>query len=327
VNSPSISNRSVPATGTTATTRTGRSVSLNLRLSRALAVLAERVCVGDRDLSDDPWLDVPEELEPVDDDALDEDVSLYENERHRRPAIIYSRATPWTFPADAVPADPYAVESDLRVTVHRPMTGRTDDPWAGEIVGEELQRIAVALDRRQGRALRATSRPEAFVGLEPMSQKQLAEEARISTSVLSRRRREIIEAPWGLAPLEFFWWKRDQGLDLLEARLLLQTLRSSPQIEARSAARQVAEVVAVPSEVANRIDAIRKQVPVMRSLLLLLPTLNLLAAALPHVDLNDLDVLVEQTVLSATGRALDNRGRGLVRLALTGVFVDLEKEP
>jgi len=144
---------------------------------------------------------------------------------------------------------------------------------------------------------------------------------------LSRRRREIIEAPWGLAPLEFFWWKRDQGLDLLEARLLLQTLRSSPQIEARSAARQVAEVVAVPSEVANRIDAIRKQVPVMRSLLLLLPTLNLLAAALPHVDLNDQDVLVEQTVLSATGRALDNRGRGLVRLALTGVFVDLEKEP
>lgn len=323
------SNRTVkPATVTATTTEVGRGNSPTrlLRLNRALAVLAERAALRDGAPSDDPWPDVPEELEPVDEDALDEDEFLYIGGRYRNPMITYSRASAWAPPPGAVPTDSFAVVGDLRMTVRRPMIGRNDDPWAGELVGVELQRIAAALDHLQGKALRATTRPEAFVRLEPMSQKRLAEEASISTSVLARRRREIIEAPWGLAPLEFFWWKRSNGLDLVEARLLVKVLRSEPELEARAVARRVAEVVAAPSETSNRIEAIRKQVPVMRSLLPLLPTLNLLAGALIDVDFDDLDRLIEEAVRNESGNALDKRGRGLVRLALAGAFVAVEEE-
>lgn len=312
-------------TGTSTTTAKRVSPSRLLRLNRTLAVLAEQVPILNQDQDDDPWPDVPEELEPIDDDALDEEDLRPARERRRQPAIVFSRVTTWAPPADAVPAEPYVVHSDLRVRVRRPDMRSNDEPWTDDLDGGELQRVASALDHLQGRALRAASRAEAFVCLETMSQKRLAEEAEISTSFLARRRREIVEAPWGLAPLEFFWWKRAQGLNLVEARLLAQVLKSSPDLEARTAARRVAEVVAAPHEVASRTDAIRKQVPVMRSLLPLLPTLNLLSGALTDVDFEELDDFVDEAVQTESGSTLDRRGRGLLRLVLAGALTDEEQ--
>jgi hypothetical protein len=309
--------------GTKTTTTTGRRVSSTrmLRLSRALSVLAEHEALRDRDQDSDPWPDIPEELDPVDHEATDDADFFYAAKRRRRPAIAYSRASLWPAPANASPADPFAIEGDLRVTIHRPLAGDSDSS-ASDLVADELQRIAAALDQLQSRALRASSRPEAFECLEPMSEKTLAQRAAVSPSVLARRRREIVEAPWGLAPLEFYWWKRERGLDLIEGRQLARVLWSEPDLGDRAVARRVAEQTAAPAEVAHRIDAIRKQVPIMRSLLPLLPTLSLLSRALTEVDLEELDDLIGEALNSESGHTLDKRGRGLVRLGLVGAFDD-----
>jgi hypothetical protein len=314
--------------GTTVQRGSGVVPSRLLRLNRALAALTEQAPLrSDRHTEDDPWPEVPEELEPVDEDPVQEDDLVYIGERRRRPVITFSRVSFWAPPDDAVPADPYAVDAGLRITIYRPAIGWSDDPWTSEIVGDELQRIAAALDHLQARALRAQSREEAYVRLERITQKTLAAEAEVDESTVSRRRREIIEAPWGLAPLEFFWWKRDRGIDLIEAQLLVQLLRSDPGLEDRGLARRVAEKVASPTETVHRTDAIRKQVPVMRSLLPLLPTLNLLSEALAEFDLEELDSIVSEVVRNESGNALDKRGRGLVRLALAGAFTRLEEQP
>ncbi len=312
-------------TGTQTTTGKRVSPSRLLRLNRTLAVLAEQMPILVESGNDDPWADVPEELEPFDDDALDEQELRTVGERRPRPAIVFSRAPAWAPPTDATPAERHAVHGDLRVRVLRPDPGPNRELWTDDLDGGELARVAWAIDHLQGKALRSSTRAQAFVDLEPMSQKRLAEEAGLSTSFLARRRREIIEAPWGLAPLEFFWWKRSQGLTLVEARLLASVLESSPELEARAAAKQVAEELAAPQDVVSRTDAIRKQVPVMRSIIPLLPTLNLLSGALTDIDFEDLDEFVDEAVRTESGSSLDKRGRGLLRLVLAGAFADEEQ--
>jgi hypothetical protein len=305
------------------TTNTNVAPSRSLLLDRTLALLTEHEPArpdGDSDV--DPWHDVPEELEPLDEDAVEGDDFVLDRRRSLRAAITFSAAPSWPLRPDVVPSRPHDCGGDLRVTVRSTPQRSDDDPFTADLVRDELRRIGAALDQLQARTLRAASRAEAFVLLEPVSQKRLADASGISPTVMSRRRREIIEAPWGLVPLEFFWWKRANGLDLVEARLLAELLDADPDIEARAVARRTAEAVAAPSMVAKRAEAIRKQVPVMRSLLPLLPTLNLLSRALTEVDLEHLEFVVKEAVRSESGHELDDRGRGLVRLALAGAFID-----
>lgn len=293
-----------------------------LRLSRALVNLAEHEIPRDRADDDDPWPDIPEELDPVDDDAVEDEDFLPGVKSRQRPAITYSRATPWPVAGDAASADRFS-DSDLRVTVRRPARSAGSDPATEDLAAEELQRIAAALDDLQSNALRASSRLGAFECLEPISEKQLATQAAVSPSVLSRRRREVIEAPWGVAPLAFYWWKRKDGLDLTEARLLARVLQREPELEDRTVARRVAEHSAGPVEVAHRIDTIRKQVPIMRALLPLLPTLNLLSETLTEIDPEEVDELIEAALGSRSSDGLARRGRALVQMALVGAFDDL----
>ena len=84
--------------------------------------------------------------------------------------------------------------------------------------------------------------------------------------------------------------------------------------------------MASQSEAARRADAIRKQVPVMRSLLPVLPTLDLLGRSLADIDLEELDRIVDDLVLRECGRHLEKRGRGLVRMGLVGAFAGMEHE-
>lgn len=292
-------------------------------LGRTAAALTEHApSRTDSSAGDDPWDDVPEELEPIDEDALEaEDFVYTEQQRRGRPAIAFHHAPRWTAPSHASAADPGALAGDLRITVRDPVALSPDDDVATlELVRDELMRIGVALERLQGRALLADSRPDAVLRLTAMTQKKLAEEAAVSTSVLSRRRREIVEAPWGLVPLEFFWWLGQPGLDADEAQALIRELRSNPTAKALAIAQRVAQRCTAPARSELRADAIRRQVPVMRALLPLMPTLVALSDSLTRVPLSDLEETVEQAVFDRTGQRLSKRGRGLVRLALAGAF-------
>lgn len=298
------------------------------RLSRLAVVLAEQAPMRDaREDEDDPWPDIPEELEPIDDDAIDDDDQMSSGRFLRHPLIVYSRAANWAPPAGAVAAESDDTEGDLRVTVRDPQGGpREHDPGTLAIIHDELHRIAAALDRLQGRALMASTRVDAVASLTLMSQRDLAVEAGggVDEPKVSRRRRAIIEAPWGQVPLEFFWWRRSDGLSVAEARELIAELRRNPTRPALAIARCVAEAHSHSAAVKTRADAIRHQVPQMDALLTFIPTLNMLSHRIAEVEREELHAVVDKAVFDQTGVHLNARGAGLVRLGLAGAFEGIE---
>ncbi|WP_460359123.1 hypothetical protein [Mycobacterium sp. ZZG] len=307
----------------------GTKPSLGHLLSRAAVTLAEQVPSRDaHDSYDEPWPDVPEELEPVDDDAVDDEDFDVGGTYTQRPMIVYSRAAPWVPPASARSAESDGIDGDLRFTVRSPQDGlRNHDPATVAIIVDEIHRIAAALERLQPRALAARTRIEAVRKMMPMQQKELAAEfgdPKTTSPLLSRRRREIIQAPWGLVPLEYFWWFKDDGLSVVEARDLITELRTDADRPALAIARVVAERHSLPGVVATRADAIRHQVPQMRALLPFVPMLNILSQKVIQAERENLEKMVDEEVLQQTGLKLNKRGAGLVRLGLAGAFEELD---
>lgn len=277
-----------------------RTPTVAQRLDRALEIVQAsappQTAAGDED--DDPWPDVPEELEPFDDDGLDD---------------------PDWWPDGDEPLRPWITFSGSWVTI-APLRAVSDTPDAVWHARDDARRVAEALQWVQGAALAAQSLPEALERRVPMTQKELAEAAAADAPMLSRRRRELIETRWGVVPLEFFWWAPPHGLSVAEARCLLRSLIDEPAATDNAVATRAATSLGAPA----RTDAMRKQVPILRALLPLLGTLNSLSRRLVHHDFEDLVQLAREPVEAAVGAPLEKRGMGLVRHALSGAFVDME---
>ena len=195
-------------------TATGRAPSRAQRHSRSNAVAPssadDRVERGDDDIDIDPYPDIPEELEPDDPDHLDPWWSLDETRRRRlagpqhlllnirrlgpppgSPGRRQVRASP--SPTPSVPG--------LRIRITRNQGAGADlDDVAAADADHDLAAIASAVGHGQYQAVVAGSQAEAFDALTPMNQKRLAEESGLGEYSISRRRRVIIECPWGLAP-------------------------------------------------------------------------------------------------------------------------------
>jgi hypothetical protein len=195
-----------------------------------------------------------------------------------------------------------------------PGGGPDRDEVAANEVQSELAAIAKALAEHQSAAILASSRLDAYDELQPMTERALADAASCDVAALSRRRRSLIDCPWGLVPLEYFWWKGHDGLRVAEARRLVSLLLKQPGITDLAAAAQVvaANRFADPEKARRRTDTIRKQVPVVRAILPHLDLLNSWSAAFPFVD--------EEELEQQLGLTPSVRGRGLVRLALVGCF-------
>jgi hypothetical protein len=199
--------------------------------------------------------------------------------------------------------------------VTTPGGGPDRDEVASGEAEAELAAIATALAEHQPTAILASSRLSAYDELQPMTERALADAAGCDVAALSRRRRSIIECPWGLVPLEYFWWKGHDGLRVAEARRLVALLVDQPRIADLAAAAEVvaAERLADPQERRRRTDTVRKQVPVVRAILPHLDLLNSSSAVFPFID--------EEELEQQLGLTPKVRGKGLVRLALIGCFV------
>lgn len=340
-----------PGTGTRTPTETvtrgiarGVSPSRAQRLGRALASglsTSDDHWDLEEDVVDpDPWEDLPEELEPSDPDEPADGFPIDgRTGRHRpMPSITFAAFAGWANrpdpllarhirrPSSGMPTAPGLVVRIAGV----PGGGPDHDEVAVAEVEANLAAIANALAARQFAAVTAGTSSEAFDALIPMTQRSLAEAAGLNEAAVSRRRRSIVECPWGQAPLQFFCWKRksDMGLHALEARRLVEIIIAQPRLAAAVTGRLVAEeFLTDESVVAKRADALRKQVRVVRSVLLpQLGRFNTMAAALPLVDLDELTRQMDEELRRHQHPELRERGMGLVRLALAGTFVGLEPE-
>lgn len=325
-------------------TTKGLSPSLGQRLSRTLAnspSTDDDHWDHEEDVVDpDPWDELPEELEPSD---LDEpadgfDIDSRAGRRRLMPSITFASFTGWADRPDPLAAYHVGRASSRSPSVPGvtfriagvPSGGPDYDELAVAEVEANLAAIAAALTARQFAAVTAGTSSQAFDALVPMTQRMLAEAAGLNEPAVSRRRLSIIECPWGQAQLQFFCWKRksDMGLHPSEARRLVEILIAQPRLAAAAAGRLVAEeFLADESVIAKRADALRKQVPVVRSVLLeQLGRFNTMAAALPLVDLEELTQQMDKELRSHDDLELRRRGMGLVRLALAGAFAGLETE-
>ena len=310
---------------------TRRGPSRTVRLARTLAsglpVQGDSWDSEDDYNEPDPWDEPPEELDPDDTDALTDDDPGDEKPLtawSRRPSAIitFSEFSGWGQRPDPLTSRvvrrptrsaPTARGMQIRI-VTIPGGGPDRDEVAANEVQSELAAIAKALAEHQSAAILASSRLDAYDELQPMTERALADAASCDVAALSRRRRSLIDCPWGLVPLEYFWWKGHDGLRVAEARRLVSLLLKQPGITDLAAAAQVvaANRFADPEKARRRTDTIRKQVPVVRAILPHLDLLNSWSAAFPFVD--------EEELEQQLGLTPSVRGRGLVRLALVGCF-------
>lgn len=313
---------------------TRKGPSRTVRLARALASGLLNQDDGrdreDDDYEPDPWDELPEELDPDDTDALTDDdyvddvddKPLVPRSARSRPIITFSRFSGWSQRPGALTAHalgrptrsaPRAPGMQVR-TAATPGGGPDRDEVAASEAEAELEAIAQALADHQPSAILASNRLGAYDELQPMTERALAEAAGCDVAALSRRRRSLIACPWGVVPLEYFWWKRHDGLRVAEARRLVSILQDQPRTANLAAAAQVvaADRLADPEERRRRTDTIRKQVPVVRAILPHLDLLNGWSAAFPFTD--------EEELEKQLGLTPGVRGKGLVRLALIGCF-------
>ena len=150
--------RPTAAPGKTVTRQTAPAPARHLRLSRTLANLAEHPAAKTQHQPDEEtWPDLPEELHPIEEDALDGDDFVAAG-RLVDARIVYSRAEPFEPPRGALCLDASPMAGELRATVRAGASDWSDDPFTDAIVNEELVRVAAALDHLQAAALRAESR-------------------------------------------------------------------------------------------------------------------------------------------------------------------------
>lgn len=310
------------------------------RLHRSVAVALPSVddlIERDDDEADiDPYLDIPEELEPDDPDEPTSSFPVAERDGRRRPtpSISFSDFTGWAGRPDPgagshgrVSAAPTSSVPGLRIRVtHNTTTGQDRDDVAAVDADDDLDAIAAAVGGIQYAAVVANGQAEAYDALVPMTQKTLAETAGLDEPSVSRRRRAVVQCPWGLVPLEFFCWKKSTtALRAADARALAGILLAEPAITDLASARRVAETIGHTAEEVRRLaDALRHQVRVLRVLLHQLPLVNGMASALAMIDIEELEATLNDSVEAALGAALTARGKGLVRLGLAGAFAGLE---
>lgn len=317
----------------------GRTPSREQRLHRSVAVAppsADDLVERDDDEAElDPYPDIPEELEPDDPDEPVQDSALSDGMGRRRPVpmISFSEFTGWDTGShrdlgrdQGVTASPTSSVPGLRVRVaHTAAVGADRDVLAAADADDDLDAIAAAIGETQYAAVTARGSAEAFDALVPMTQKKLAEVAGLDESAVSRRRRTVIECPWGVVPLEFFCWKKSAtAWRAADARALAEILLAEPAISDLAAARRVAASLGNTPEAVRRLaDALRQQVRVLRVLIHQLPLVNGTASALTTIDLDELEATLNASVEAALGSPLTDRGKGLVRLGLAGAFKGL----
>jgi hypothetical protein len=313
----------------------GVAPTLGQRLQRTIAAAIpppdERADLEDDEFDDDPFPDVPEELEPVD----EEEPRLEPTERTdptgrglSPPAISFSEFAGWSTRSTSPGGSHLGARhpSGLRIRLRRSGASSPDrDEVAAADAEEDLAAIAHAIGGYQYAAIVARDQAGAFSALRPMTQRALARRAALGESAISRRRRIIVECPWGLTPLEFFFWKKGSTVfDVPDIRALARVLLEEPDVSDSAASRRVAELArGIPKDATRLADALRHQVPVLRVLLAQLTQVNAMASSLPFVDLDELEATLGSAVESTHGGHLAARGKTLVRLGLAGAFVGL----
>jgi hypothetical protein len=147
----------------------------------------------------------------------------------------------------------------------------------------------------------------------PLEQKELAETASVAADWLSRRGGLVVQCPWGLVPIEFFWWKKPTSTEFLRdaTRHAMIMVRNGDGREPTSIAREAV------LKVAGTTAKVRSQD--VNGLSKLVPELRLVAAGTSMV-------LAHRAKLPrATAKMLKDalglkRGEWVAAMALCGVF-------